>query len=277
MSAHPTAVIDPAAELADDAEIGPYAVLQGPVRLGSGCKIGPHATIMGKTTMGRNCRVHALAVIGNLPQDLKYRGEDSSLVIGEENVFREYVTVNSGTAMGGGETTIGNGNLFMAYVHVAHDCIICDNIVLANVATLGGHIRIEDGARVSGLAAVHHFVTVGKLAFVGGCAKVVQDVPPYMMADGNPAKVRGVNVEGLRRSEVPRETIYALKEAYRLLYRSELNRAQALDAIGASEHAETAEVGYLLRFFEETERGRQGRARERVRMEFEARRAAEGG
>ncbi len=277
MKIHPTAVIDPAAELADDVEIGPYVVLQGHVTLGPGCRVGPHATIMGNTTMGGNCHVHPLAAIGNLPQDLKYRGEESSLTIGDDNVFREYVTVNSGTAMGGGRTIIGSGSLFMAYVHVAHDCIIGDGIVLSNVATLGGHIRIEDGARVSGLAAVHQFVTIGKLAFVGGCAKVVQDVPPYMMADGNPAKVRGINVEGLRRKEIPRETVYALKEAHRLLYRSDLNRAQAIEAIAASEYATIPEVGYVVKFFEETERGKHGRARERVRIEFEARRAAEGG
>ena len=268
MRVHPTAIVDPRAKLADDTEIGPYSVVGPGVTLGPGCRLESNVAIIGRTTVGPNCRFHTGAVVGGTPQDQKYRGEDSELIIGANNVIREFVTINTGTAGGGGKTVIGDGNLLMAYVHVAHDCILGNHIVLANVATLGGHIVVGDGARISGLAAVHHFVTIGRLAFVGGCAKVVQDVPPFMMVDGNPARVRGLNLEGLKRSGMSREDIQDLKEAYRLLYRSDLNRSQAVEEMTKRGLAEKAAVAEIIRFLHESERGRRGRGREALRTDI---------
>ena len=268
MRAHPTAVVDPRARLADDVEIGPYSVVGPDVTLGPGCVAENHVTLTGHTTIGANCHVHSGAVIGGVPQDLKYKGEETELIIGDGNIIREFVTINTGTAGGGGKTVIGDDNLLMAYVHVAHDCILGSHIVLANVATLGGHIRVEDGARISGLAAVHHFVTIGRLAFVGGCAGVVRDVPPFMMVAGNPARVRGLNLEGLKRLGIDREELAGLKDAYRLLYRSDLNRSQAIEDLrerGSGEGSATAE---LIEFLLNSERGRRGRGREAERTDL---------
>jgi UDP-N-acetylglucosamine acyltransferase len=270
MRIHPTAVCDPRANLADDVEVGPYGVIGPHVTLSPGCVIENHVTITGNTTMGSNCHVHSSSVIGGRPQDLKYKGEETELIIGNNNTIREFVTINAGTALGGGKTVIGDDNLFMAYVHVAHDCAIGNRIVLANVATLGGHIRVEDGVRISGLAAIHHFVTIGRLAFVGGCAKVVRDVPSFMMVDGNPARVRGLNIEGLKRLGIDREELAALKEAYRLLYRSDLNRAQAIEDLRARGHAESAATAELIRFLLNSERGRRGRGREAERSDIQS-------
>jgi UDP-N-acetylglucosamine acyltransferase len=267
MRIHPTAVVDPRARLADDVEIGAYSVVGPYASLGSGCRVENHVTITGHTTMGADCHVHSGAAIGGVPQDLKYRGEETELVMGSHNTIREFVTINAGTASGGGRTVIGDHNLFMAYVHIAHDCQIGSRIVLANVATLGGHISVEDGVRISGLAAVHHFVTIGTLAFVGGCAKVVRDVPPFVMVDGNPARIRGLNLEGLKRSGVGREEIQALKEAYRLLYRSDYNRSQAVEVLRREGLAERPHAARLIRFLVESEQGRSGRAKERLRSE----------
>lgn len=271
MRAHPTAIIDPRAKIAEDVEIGPYSVIGPSVTLGPGCRLENNVTIIGRTTVGPNCKFHAGAVIGGTPQDQKYRGEDTELIIGANNVIREFVTINTGTAGGGGKTIIGDGNLLMAYVHVAHDCILGNHIVLANVATLGGHIVVADGARISGLAAVHHFVTIGRLAFVGGCAKVVRDVPPFMMVDGNPARVRGLNLEGLKRSGMSKEDIQDLKEAYRLLYRSDLNRSQAIEEMEKRGLAEKPPVAEIIRFLHESERGRRGRGREALRTDLPVR------
>ncbi len=268
MRIHPTAVVDPRAKFADDVEVGPYCVVGPEVALGPGCVVENQVTIAGHTTMGANCHVHSGAVIGGKPQDLKYKGEETELIIGDDNTIREFVTINTGTVGGGGRTVIGDGNLLMAYVHVAHDCTLGSHIVLANVATLGGHIRVEDGVRISGLAAVHHFVTIGRLAFVGGCAKVVRDVPPFMMVDGNPARVRGLNIEGLKRSGVEREELQTLKEAYRLLYRSDLNRSQAMEDLSARGLSERSATAELIRFLTDSERGRRGRGREAERTDL---------
>ncbi len=269
MTAHPTAIIEPGARVADEAEVGPYSRIGPDVTIGPGTRVLSHAIIMGRTTMGSGCEVHPGAVIGGVPQDLKYHGEDTELVIGNDNVFREYVTVNTGTEVGGGKTIIGNGNLLMAYVHVAHDCVLGDGIIVANATGLGGHILVEDGARISGLAAVHHFVTIGSLSFVGGCAKVVRDVPPFMVVDGNPAKIRGLNIEGLKRHGLDRDTIDALKEAYRFLYRSSLNRAQALEEIERMGAMSIPEIDKLVGFFHDSEQGRRGRGREAFRRDID--------
>lgn len=267
MPIHPTAVIDPQALLDEDVEIGPYSVIGPDVTLGPGCRVDNHVTLTGNTTIGADNHFHSGSVIGNIPQDLKYRGEETELVIGRGNTVREFVTVNAGTGGGGGRTVIGDDNLLMAYAHVAHDCILGSRIVLANVATLGGHVSLDDGARLSGLAAVHHFVSIGRLAFVGGCAKVVRDVPPFAMADGNPARIRGLNLEGLKREGLSREDIQALKEAYRLLYRSDYNRAQAIEEIRAQGLDERPSAHELVRFLVVSEQGHRGRGREVLRTD----------
>lgn len=267
MQIHPTAVVDPQASLGEDVEIGPYSVIGPGVTLGPGCRVDNHVTLTGNTTIGANNHFHSGSVVGSVPQDLKYRGEETELVIGEGNAIREFVTINTGTAGGGGKTVIGEDNLLMAYVHVAHDCVLGSHIVLANVATLGGHIRVEDGVRISGLAAVHHFVTIGRLAFVGGLAGVVRDVPPFAMVTGNPARIRGLNLEGLKRAGFDHEDTAALKEAYRLLYRSDYNRTQAIDEIRAQGLDEKPSSQELVRFLVASEQGRRGRGREAFRTD----------
>ncbi len=276
MRIHPAAIVDPRAELADDVEIGAYSVIGPNVVLGPGVVLESHVTVTGHTTMGAGCHVYSFAAIGGAPQDLKFRGEETELIIGAGNTIREFVTINAGTSLGGGKTVIGDNNLLMAYVHVAHDCILGSNIVMANVATLGGHISVEDGARISGLAAVHHFVSIGRLAFVGGCAKVVQDVPCFVMVDGNPARIRGLNLEGLKRSGFTGDEIQALKDAFRLLYRSDLNRAQAIEELRTMGLADVPATEELITFLHESERGRRGRGREQRHADEKMRRTDSG-
>ena len=215
---HPTAVVDPEAVLGPGVRVGPYAVIGPRVTLGEGCEIGSHAVLDGRTTLGPGNRVFSHAAIGGVPQDLKYRGEDTALEIGSENTFREFVTVHIGTEGGGGVTRIGSGGLFMAYVHVAHDCRIGDGVILANGVTLGGHVEIQDRAVVGGLSAVHQFVRVGELAMIGGCSAVDQDVPPFCLAMGNRVALRGLNLTGLKRAGVDRDELRVLKDAYALLF-----------------------------------------------------------
>lgn len=256
---HPTAIVAPGAEIARDVEIGPYAVIGGDVKIGRGTKIGSHAVVEGISELGEENRIFSHAVIGSPPQDLKYRGEKTTVKIGDRNTIREFVTVNTGTSGGGGRTVIGSDNLIMAYCHIAHDCVLSDRIVMANGATLGGHVVLEDRVIVSGLTALHHFVRIGRLAMLGGCSKVVVDVPPYALFGGNPAGVHGLNVVGLKRNSVPIENRTALKRAFKLLYNSDLNSSQAVERI-KKDVERTEEVARLITFIEETSRGRSGRA-----------------
>lgn len=263
---HPTAIVENGARLAPGVVIGAYAYIGSAVSIGENTIVMNHATVIGNTSIGKNCKIFQCAVVGGLPQDLKYRGEDTKVEIGDNNVIREFVTINKGTAGGGGLTKIGNRNLIMAYVHIAHDCILGNEIILANATNLAGHIVIEDKARLSGLAALHHYVTVGTLAFVGGASKVNQDVPPYCLIDGNPARVRGLNIEGLKRADIDRRSINALKEAFRLLYRSEMNRSQAIEELKAAPlHQAFPEVRHLVEFVEKEVTGWRGRGREALR------------
>jgi UDP-N-acetylglucosamine acyltransferase len=218
---HPTALIDDHADLADDVTVGPYAVIGPNVKIGPGCRIESHVVITGHTTLGRNNRVGHHSVLGSDPQDLKYRGEDTTLTVGDNNDVREFVTMHLGTANGGGSTTVGSDNLLMVGAHIAHDSHVADRCILANNVLLAGHVTIEDCAVISGGAAIHHYVTVGRYAFVGGNAGVVHDCPPYMNTDGHPARVRGVNSIGLQRHQFDAATVERLKVACRLLYRGE--------------------------------------------------------
>ena len=225
------AVVSPEARLAADVSVGPFSVIGPKVEIGPRTIVGPHAVINGPTVIGADNHVFQFASIGDAPQDKKYRGEPTRLVIGDRNVFREYVTVNRGTAHDKGVTTVGDDNLFMATAHVAHDCVVGSNTVFANGAALAGHVEIGDWVIIGGLAAVHQFTRIGAHAFLSGGAMVRRDVPPYVMVAGDPADPQGVNAEGLKRRGFTEDQIRAIREAYRTLYRSDLRLTEALERL----------------------------------------------
>jgi len=227
----PRAVVSPEARLAPDVSVGPFTVIGPRVEIGPRTVIGPHAVINGPTTLGADNHVFQFASLGDAPQDKKYRGEPTRLVIGDRNVFREFVTVNRGTTHDKGVTTIGDDNLFMACAHVAHDCTIGNKTVFANGAVLGGHVEVGDWVILGGLTAVHQFGKVGAHAFLAGGAMARQDVPPYVMVAGDPAVPHAVNAEGLKRRGFSEDQIRAIREAYRTLYRSDLKLAEALERL----------------------------------------------
>lgn len=252
---HETAVVDSSAKIADGVRIGPYAIIEGNVVIGPNVVIGNHCVITGNTTIGAGCQFFTGAVIGSAPQDKKHViGKNSFLSIGDNNVFREYVTVNSGTEEGGGKTIIGESNLFMAYSHVAHDCRVGNDCVVANVGHLAGHVTLEDRVIIGGLSGVHQFVRIGRLSIVGGCSKVVQDIPPYSMCDGDPSKVFGVNIVGLKRAQFAQETISTLRKAFKILFHSGLTKTHAIEKV-QQELGSTAEVDSLIEFIRSSERG----------------------
>ncbi len=251
---HPTAIVDTAAQLGPGVTVGPYSIIEGRVVIGPETKIGPHAVIKDFTTIGERCRIFQFAVLGEIPQDLKFQGEESRLIIGDDNTIREFATMHRGTAGGGGITSIGNGNLFMAYTHVAHDCQVGNGVIMSNAATLGGHILVEDFAILGGLSAVHQFGRIGLHAFIGGCSAVHRDVPPYAMAVGNRAKLVGLNQVGLKRHGFSNATLQSLKRAYELLFLSEHNLKEAMARV-REEFPQVPEIQHLLRFIETSERG----------------------
>ncbi len=255
MSIHKTAIVHPKAQIAEGVEIGPYSVIGEHVSIGKNTKIGPHVVIEGWTEIGEENKIFQFASIGAVSQDLKYHGEEAYLKIGNRNTIREYVTMNIGTEGGGGVTSIGDNNLFMISSHIAHDCQIGSNIIIANVGTLAGHITVDDGAIVGGVVAIHQFCRIGKMAIIGGCSKVVQDIPPFMMADGHPAEVRGINLIGLRRKQFEKDAISRIKDAHRILYRSNLNTSQAIDKLKEELGTDAPEVKTILDFVEKSERG----------------------
>ncbi len=241
------AVVSPRAELAADVTVGPFSVIGPDVTIGAGTVVGPHVVINGPTRIGAHNRVFQFASIGDAPQDMKYRGEPTRLEIGDRNVFREFTTVNRGTAHDQGVTRIGNDNLFMAYSHVAHDCTVGSNTVFANCAALGGHVEIGDWAILGGLAAVHQFSKIGAHAFLAGGAIVTRDVPPYVMVAGNPAVPHAINSEGLKRRGFGPAQIRNIREAYRIVYRSGLRLSDALDRL-EPDGAEQPEVKVFIEF-----------------------------
>ncbi|MBI4605874.1 MAG: acyl-ACP--UDP-N-acetylglucosamine O-acyltransferase [Planctomycetes bacterium] len=253
--------VHPTAELGVDVELGPFTYVGPSCRVGDGTRLHNNVTLVANTILGEGNEVFPGAVLGAIPQDKKYQGEESWVIIGDRNVIRECVTVNSGTLLGGGVTRMGHRNLIMASCHIAHDCILEDDITMANNVLLGGHVRVERHAAFGGLAAVHHFVTVGQHAFVGGLARVTQDVPPFMLVEGNPVRVWSINKVGLKRNGVAVGTVAALKEAHRLLFRSRVPRRDAVDRLLA-EQGSVPEVAALVEFLLATERGNQGRARQ---------------
>jgi len=273
---HPTAVIEDGAQIADDAHVGPMCYVGANATLGSGTRLISHVVVLGRTTLGKSNTVWPHTVLGGQPQDFKYRGEDSQLVIGDNNEIRESVTIHLGTDNGGGVTRIGSDNLLMVGTHVAHDCVIGDHVVLANLVQLAGHIHIEDHVVISGASGFHHFVTVGQYAFVGGMSRVVHDVPPFMILEGHPSKVRGVNTIGLTRNQFPQETIRRLKDAYRRLFRSSAangkdadstsNMAQALAKL-QDDYPDDECIMLLARFIKHSSIGLFGRYREGQRQD----------
>jgi UDP-N-acetylglucosamine acyltransferase len=236
----PRAVIAPGAQLAEGVSVGPFSIIGPNVSIGPRTLVGPHVVIDGHTRIGADCQVSPFACIGGPPQDKKYAGEPTRLEIGDRNVFRESCTVNRGTTHDKGVTTIGDDNLVMAYAHIAHDCVIGNKTIFANCASLGGHVEIGDWAIIGGLAAIHQFVKIGPHAFIGGSSALTRDVPPYVMAAGNPTVPHAVNSEGLKRRGFSAEQIANIKNAYRILYRSDLKLAEAIAKLEplAEEHAE---------------------------------------
>jgi len=251
----PRAVVAEGAEIAEDVEIGPFAVIGPHVRIGEGTTIGAHAVVEGWTTLGAGCRVFPFASVGTIPQDLKYGGEEARLEVGDRTVIREFTTVNIGTAGGGGVTRVGADCLLMAYSHVAHDCQLGDHVILANAVNLAGHVVVEDWAIVGGLSAVHQFVRIGAHAFIGGCSAVTLDVPPFVSAAGNRAKLFGLNLTGLKRRGFGDEALKALRRAYRTVFRSKMTLEKALAEVRAGPDFEVSEVRRFVEFLERSERG----------------------
>ncbi len=254
MPIHPTAIIDPGAELGRDVEVGAYAIVGDGARLGDGVSVGHHASVLGPATIGGGTRIFPFASIGSPPQDLTWRGEPTRLEVGERCVFREFVTVNRGTVKGGGLTRIGSDCFFMAYAHVAHDSTIGSNVIMANCAALAGHIRIDDHAILGGLVAVHQWARVGRMAMIGGVTGVALDVPPFCIASGERAQLYGLNLVGLKRHGFSEERISALKRAYKTLFRSGLQLKAAMEQV-ERELPDSAEAAELLEFIRTTKRG----------------------
>jgi UDP-N-acetylglucosamine acyltransferase len=252
---HPTAIIDPKAEIGEGVDIGPYSVIEKGVLIDQETKIGPHVIIREGTHIGKRCQIFQFASIGEAPQFLGYKGEKTSLQVGDQNIIREFVTLHRGTIKGGGKTVIGNENFFMAYSHVAHDCQIGNGIVMANGATLAGHILIEDWAVIGGIVAIHQFCRVGTHAFIGGVSGVTLDIPPYMLASGSHVKLFGLNTIGLKRASFSEETLKALKKAYRIIFRSGLTLEKAMKKVGEDEISHAPEVQHLLHFIQHSKRG----------------------
>lgn len=249
---HPQAAIDPRAELADDVSVGAFAVIGPDVHIDSGTTVGPHAVIEGPTRIGKDNRIYQFVSLGADPQDKKYRGEPTELIIGDRNLIREYCTFNRGTAQDLGYTKVGNDNWIMAYVHLAHDCEVGDHTVFANGATLAGHVTIEDYVILGGFTLVHQFVRIGAYAFTGMGSAVSRDVPPYVIASGNLAEPHGLNTEGLRRNGFDTEQIGRLRRAYKTLYRSKLRLEEAMETL--KREAEHPEIRKLLSFLETSKR-----------------------
>lgn len=255
---HPTAIIDSNAQIAEQVGIGPYSIVEDNVQIGRGSKIDSHALLASGTRIGEECAISKGAVLGTPPQDLKFKGEPSELIVGDRTIIREFATLNRATAHGGLVTRVGSNCMLMAYTHVAHDCILGDYVILANAVNMAGHTTIEDHVSIGGMTVIHQFVKIGKYAYVGGRARVSQDIPPYILTTGEPMQYYGPNVIGLRRKGFNNEQIESIKHAYQYIFRSKLNLTQAVDAI-KSELPLTPEINEILRFIEISERGLMGR------------------
>ena len=249
---HPTAIVDKSAELGPDVEIGPYSVIGANVTIGRGTKLIAHVSIQERSVIGEGCTIYPFSAIGGPPQDIMYKGEDTTCVIGNRNTIREYVTVNRGSKSSG-STIVGSDNFIMAYAHVAHDCRVGSHTIMANCATLAGHVHVDDYAILSGLCAAHQFCRIGKYAFISGLTGVPKDVPPFMMAAGNRARLYGLNAVGLERQGIAKAEIVKLKRAYRILFRSSLPLEKSLKLV--EEELDGDNVRELVTFIRSSERG----------------------
>ena len=254
MKIHETAIVSPKAELDENVEVGPYAVIQEDVTIAAGTKIGPHTVIQPFVSIGKNCEIYQFSSIGAPPQSVKFEGETTYVKIGAGSIIREFVTINRGTGFGGGITEIGEENFLMAYTHIAHDCKTGRMVVMANNATLAGHIHIGNHATVGGLTAIHQFVNVGDYAFIGGKSAVVKDVPPYVIAAGDRAKLHGMNTVGLKRQGFSESTVLKLKKVYRLIFRIGLTLNEAIERVKA-EVEQVPEVANFIEFIQSSKRG----------------------
>lgn len=255
---HSTALVDPAAELADDVAVGPFAVIGAKVRIGAGTSVGAHTLIDGRTTIGRGNRIFSFCAIGGPPQDKKYAGEDTLLEIGDGNTIREFCTLNTGTVQDGGRTRVGSHNWIMAYVHIAHDCRVGDHAILANSVQLGGHVHVGDWAILGGITGVHQFVRIGAHAMTGAGTTLLQDLPPFVICNGNPAQPHGINLEGLKRRGFSAATLHALRRAYKTIYKEGRTVADALAALetAAGDDAQAAaHVRSFAAFVRDSSRG----------------------
>lgn len=265
MKIDPTAIIDPSARLGRDVVVGPFATIGPHVVVGDECSIGQGAIVAGHTQLGARNQVFPCVALGTAPQDLKYHGEETRLVIGDENVFREFTTVNIGTVTGHGVTTIGSNCFIMACAHIAHDCTLEDQVILANSVLLGGHVSVQRDAKLMGNASVNPFATIGRLAYVGGLTRIVQDVPPFTIVEGHPAKVRNINVIGCERAGIAEATVSALKDGYKKIFRAkELNRTKILDEVINAPDV-CPEVAELATFMKRSLTGKSGRYLESLR------------
>ncbi|MDY0211522.1 MAG: acyl-ACP--UDP-N-acetylglucosamine O-acyltransferase [Desulfuromonadaceae bacterium] len=251
---HASAIIEEGAQLADDVRVGAYSVIRSEVKIGSGTTVGPHVVIEGSTTIGCDNEIFQFASIGAIPQDLKYHGEESTLIIGDRNKIREFTTLHLGTEDGGGQTTIGNDNLFMAYTHVAHDCKVGNHVILANAATLAGHVQVDDYAILGGMSAVHQFTRIGSHVMASGGSMIAQDVVPFVIVQGDRAKTVGLNLVGLKRRGFSDTELSAIKKAYRVLFRSGKLQEEALSEIEAWDDVPVS-VRMLIDFVRQSERG----------------------
>lgn len=250
---HSTAIVDKSAEIADDAEIGPWALVGPRCSVGPGCVLAPHSVLESHVRLAANVRVGVGSVLGGLPQDLKFRGEETWVEIGEGTTVREYSTINRGTAESL-KTSVGSNSFVMSYVHLAHDCHVGNNVIISNGTQLAGHVTVEDHAGISGLCAIHQFTRIGQHSYIGGHSRVSKDVPPFVKAVGSPMKLYGLNSVGLQRRGFSAETIMALKKAYRLLFRSEMNLTQGIAQVRAG-LMDSPEVAAMVQFLEESTRG----------------------
>ncbi|NCP32529.1 MAG: acyl-ACP--UDP-N-acetylglucosamine O-acyltransferase [Armatimonadetes bacterium] len=262
MQIHETAIVHPDAQLGVDVRIGPFCVIDEDTVVGDRCDLKSHVCLRAGTRLGDDCSVEAHAVLGGAPQDLKYSGERSFAILGNRNIIREYATVHRATGEGAA-TSLGDDNMLMAYAHVGHNSRLGSRIMISSYVGISGHVVIEDRAVVGGLTGIHQFVTIGKMAMIGGYSSVMQDVPPFMTAEGAPAKPRGVNVVGLRRADVAAEGREVVKQAFRLLYRADLNISQALERLEA-ELERTVEIDYLVKFLYKIREGTKGRQEQRA-------------
>jgi len=257
MAIHPTAVVDPKAELDSSVYVGPYAVIEAGVSIGADSRVEAHAVVSGPTKIGERNLIGSFATVGGAPQDLSYKGEPTELIIGDDNQIREYASIHRGTTGGKQKTVIGNNNLLMAYIHVAHDCTIGSHVLMANVATLAGHVEVADRASIGGLVAVHQFCRIGELSYIGGVSGIGLDVPPYVILAGtrNRTRISGINKVGLRRNGFSRETIKNLNSAFKIIFRSPNLLMKDAIEVAKNDFPECTEVQKLVKFFEDSKRG----------------------